>query len=1428
MRTAKLARAFLLCLILITTTASVLLCWPATQNAALNTRTDLSASTIAPVAGTLTVNTGTDVGDTNIGDGNCDTDGNLGNGDQCTLRAAIQEGNFAGGGYTINFNLAAGTVISLNTVLPGFSGNITISGPGSNSLTIQRSTAAGTGNFGILSFAPINGNFTNSVSGVTLSNGNSTLNSFPGDSGGALINSSSCNTSMTDVVIKNSVATNGGGVYNGGTLSLNSVSVTGNTATQGGGIYNTGTLTLTNSTVASNGASGGSGGGIFSNSSLTVTSSTASNNVASVGGGVYSVGTASITNSTISTNNASSLGGGIDNAGPLTLNNVTIADNTATIQGGGLYNPGVGAATINNSILAANTSPSGPDCICANLSGDYNLFSNTSHATVPGTHNVTNTGALLGPLANNGGPTKTHALLVGSPAIDAGNSAQTTDQRSQPRPVDDPTVTNAATSNATDMGAYESHNLEVNTVIDGDDGSCTLLATGNGCTLREAINAANVQTGAEAISFAPALTSGGPATISLLSALPNLSSSMMINGPGSSLMTIRRGPLTGDYRVFTVNSGTVGISGVTVTNGKTPDGAAGTGGSGGNGGGISNTATLTLTDVVVSSNRTGAGGSAAGFGGNGGRGGGIYNSGTLSMTNCVVSGNTAGAGGSGNPPGNGGDGGGLFTSGGTLTMNNCVVSGNTGGQGADGGSFNGNGGTGGGIGSNTSTISLTSVTVTNNVAGNAGIGQGGGGHGGGIGLDGSGTLTISNSTVSANSSGTQTNSPGFGGGIALLSIWVMVADSITVSGNVSTGPGGGIMIQASSSARIVNSTVSGNTAHRGGGLHNDSLAPVNLNNVTITANSATSLQGHGILAPGGPFRIRNSIVAGNGASGSADVNGMFTSQGSNLIGVDGVGFGVGTGFTNGVNNDQVGSSANPLNARLAALGNYGGLTQTHALLPGSPALDAGNNCVNQPAHCSDANIPQLTTDQRGFNRVVNSTVDIGSFESRGFTISVTSGTPQSTVIGSAFGAAFVATVSSSFAEPVAGGVITFSAPTSGASGTFPGSVTSTTAIANGSAVATSPAFTANLIAGSYNVTAGGKGMTTPASFSLTNLKAASSTSVSSSVNPSEFGENVTFTATVNSAVGATPTGTVQFKDGVIDLGSPVTCVASGSTCTAQFSISTLSVGDHNISATYSGDGNLDGSSGSLSSPQVVKPVPTLSINDVSVTEGNSGTANLTFTVTLSAASNLTVSAGYASANGTATTADSDYQSTSGTVTFNPGDLTKTVTILVNGDQKTEPDETVFIVLSNPVNATFSDSQGTGTILNDDTLQLLLDTSGPDANQLAALDSLLLIRDPFRVQNTATWFTSEPNTRVILFALDLQLNSGESPSVVKVILVDGNGQTHEVAADDVRTMPNTTFTQVTFRLPDALAAGTCQAMIKVHDRISNTGTFRIVP
>src|SRR3989442_1211706 len=112
-------------------------------------------------------------------------------------------------------------------------------------------------------------------------------------------------------------------------------------------------------------------------------------------------------------------------------------------------------------------------------------------------------------------------------------------------------------------------------------------------------------------------------------------------------------------------------------------------------------------------------------------------------------------------------------------------------------------------------------------------------------------------------------------------------------------------------------------------------------------------------------------------------------------------------------------------------------------------------------------------------------------------------------------------------------------------------------------------------------------------------------------------------------------------------------------------------------------------------------VPGISINDVTVTEGNSGTTNAVFTVSLATLSSQTITVNYATANGTATLADNDYQSASGTLTFSPGQTNKTITVLVNGDIKFEPNETFQVNLSGATNGFVSDNQGIGTIVNDD-------------------------------------------------------------------------------------------------------------------------------
>lgn len=136
-------------------------------------------------------------------------------------------------------------------------------------------------------------------------------------------------------------------------------------------------------------------------------------------------------------------------------------------------------------------------------------------------------------------------------------------------------------------------------------------------------------------------------------------------------------------------------------------------------------------------------------------------------------------------------------------------------------------------------------------------------------------------------------------------------------------------------------------------------------------------------------------------------------------------------------------------------------------------------------------------------------------------------------------------------------------------------------------------------------------------------------------------------------------------------------------------------------------------------------VPTLSINDVTVTEGNSGTTNANFTVTLSAASALTVTVNYGTSSGTATSG-SDFTQTGGTLTYTAGQITKTVTVPVIGDTTYEPNETYKVSLNNPTNATLLFSEGQGTITNDDSCPAItLNDTLPDSQVNVAYASSIV-------------------------------------------------------------------------------------------------------
>ena len=118
------------------------------------------------------------------------------------------------------------------------------------------------------------------------------------------------------------------------------------------------------------------------------------------------------------------------------------------------------------------------------------------------------------------------------------------------------------------------------------------------------------------------------------------------------------------------------------------------------------------------------------------------------------------------------------------------------------------------------------------------------------------------------------------------------------------------------------------------------------------------------------------------------------------------------------------------------------------------------------------------------------------------------------------------------------------------------------------------------------------------------------------------------------------------------------------------------------------------------------PLPMLSISDVMLPEGNVGTTDFSFNVTLSAESCEPVTVSYATADGTATAADNDYEPITGMLTFQPGESTIPVTVSVNGDVRVEEDETFFVNLQNPDNAAIADGRATGTILNDDERPML--------------------------------------------------------------------------------------------------------------------------
>ena len=882
--------------------------------------------------------------------------------------------------------------------------------------------------------------------------------------GGGIYNAGGSSIVTNSTISANTSGGPGGGIYNRAHLEIIDSTITGNAAeNSGGGVYqHSGSLRLLQSTISNNTSQESGGGLCDSSGSLFMDGSTISGNAAKFSGGGMYLGTHwlsqtldIVANSTISGNISAHDGGGIYAASSLQMANTTISGNEAGRRGGGIYGSEIVLDHVTITDNLANTGEfgygdggaiwnSGGPVTAFNsiISGNHRRFNNSevaddfagySSLAVASSHNLIGTGGetlegvngnivgvidpRLAPLADNGGPTLTHALLPDSFAVDAANpdDGVVYDQLGLPRQIDG----NGDGVARNDIGAVErvpGSILQVDELSDIDDGD---YSAGH-LSLREAIKLANEDPGAQEIFFASNLVGD---TIVLSSGEFVLTDDVVIVGLGQSDLTIDSG---GASRIFTVQQGvTATLARMTLMNSRAEEETA----SVHFGGAIYNLGDLTVVAATLQGHTALMGGAIAQLYGTltvidstltensatQANGGAIYCSiGSVTLRNSTISENSATD-----------YGGGVYTQfadvqieSTTFFHNNASSSG--GGLYAssyqsltiDSSTFErNNSGNGGGIYLSGATADASATIGNSKIVHNGALVRTGGVelshgrlvvahsefvdnfvvstvHGSGAGLNilpgstsadisyslfagnsgktgagiaNSGVMTIFASTISENR--TTSNGAGiYNGG-------TLTVDSSTIAYNIAQGGGGGIYNSTENGGATLllkTSTVSGNISGTGAGIFN--RGHLTIEGSTITRNHTPLAENRDPLSFAAGLQdesldtyVSETIISGNynysnGQELPSDILGALDpSSCYNLVGTGG-------GLVDGVNGNIVGVT----NPYLSVLRDNGGPTMTHQVYPHSLALDAGMTSVDE------------SYDQRGVQRDLFH--DIGAYE----------------------------------------------------------------------------------------------------------------------------------------------------------------------------------------------------------------------------------------------------------------------------------------------------------------------------------------------------------------------------------------------------------------------------------------------------------------